>query len=632
MWAPRSLVVLLLVFGAPYTIRWAASPRHWPIGCLSWPKLRTTMRTALLASALSCAAGYTAQVDSPLSRYVTPSWALASNAVPHWSNPVREEPGFGLSAVDPALSMALRRQSGVDDDGTRWEPGMHKMADGHRHTPPKHNQNHNNREHTQKQHVQGRQHKLKEQFDDGAWKPDVGNFEQASGDDGQEEGGDEELEGGKQAKKRRVKKVELQFDCAAVDPDTTDDSWCSENCNTDPPYCPAELCSCKGGGPETAAGLPSGAPAQLAPAPSTTPKDTPKDAPTLSNCEGAECAGLGAGAGTTPTKKVVKCISLSGHCMPCGEPIPEVGGCNKNMDQTGCQADQCEWLGEFGPGCESGEAVDSGIGDDWCMESCNAEPANCPEEKCECEGGNPMINNAGVERPPGMSAKENEVWTQNEERKAYSEREAVAKAKDVEREKIEEETRKRGEEREAAVEAARIAKEQETTKQQQEMAAQKAAEQKEREDGAREREAQAADRNAEAAEISKAANEKIAKTADAMKTQAESMKAAGEEMKRQAEKMQKEADKMQKEAVEAAAAASRANEQAMSANNAAMPSPSPGAVPAAAVAPTYTTEQDMEEAMAQAEKEKEAARKLFEDAAQANAVPVKREQEQEPAR
>ena len=43
-------------------------------------------------------------------------------------------------------------------------------------------------------------------------------------------------------------------------------------------------------------------------------------------------------------------------------------------------------------------------------------------------------------------------------------------------------------------------------------------------------------------------------------------------------------------------------------------------------------EQDMEEAMAQAEKEKEAARKLFEDAAQANAVPVKREQEQEPAR
>ena len=55
-------------------------------------------------------------------------------------------------------------------------------------------------------------------------------------------------------------------------------------------------------------------------------------------------------------------------------------------------------------------------------------------------------------------------------------------------------------------------------------------------------------------------------------------------------------------------------------------------VPAAAVAPTYTTEQDMEEAMAQAEKEKEAARKLFEDAAQANAVPVKREQEQEPAR
>ena len=32
------------------------------------------------------------------------------------------------------------------------------------------------------------------------------------------------------------------------------------------------------------------------------------------------------------------------------------------------------------------------------------------------------------------------------------------------REKIEEETRKRGEEREAAVEAARIAKEQETTK------------------------------------------------------------------------------------------------------------------------------------------------------------------------
>ena len=243
-----------------------------------------------------------------------------------------------------------------------------------------------------------------------------------------------------------------------------------------------------------------------------------------------------------------------------------------------------------------------------------------------------VINNAGVERPPGMSAKENEVWTQNEERKAYSEREAVAKAKDVEREKIEEETRKRGEEREAAVEAARIAKEQETTKQQQEMAAQKAAEQKEREDGARERETQAADRNAEAAEISKAANEKIAKTADAMKTQAESMKAAGEEMKRQAEKMQKEADKMQKEAVEAAAAASRANEQAMSANNAAMPSPSPGVVPAAAVAPTYTTEQDMEEAMAQAEKDKEAARKLFEDAAQANAVPVKREQEQEPAR
>ena len=71
--------------------------------------------------------------------------------------------------------------------------------------------------------MQGRQHKLKEQFDDGAWKPDVGNFEQASGDDGQEEGGDEELEGGKQAKKKRVKKVELQFDCAAVDPDTTDD-------------------------------------------------------------------------------------------------------------------------------------------------------------------------------------------------------------------------------------------------------------------------------------------------------------------------------------------------------------------------------------------------------------------------
>ena len=203
VWAPRSLVVLLLVFGDQF-IRWL--PPHWPIGCLSWPKYRTTMRTALLASALSCAAGYTAQVDSPLSRYVTPSWALASNAVPHWSNPVREEPGFGLSAVDPALSMALRRQSGVDDDGTRWEPGMHKMADGHRHTPPKHNQNHNNREHTQKQHVQGRQHKLKEQFDDGAWKPDVGNFEQASGDDGQEEGGDEELEGGKQAKKKRVKK------------------------------------------------------------------------------------------------------------------------------------------------------------------------------------------------------------------------------------------------------------------------------------------------------------------------------------------------------------------------------------------------------------------------------------------
>ena len=38
------------------------------------------------------------------------------------------------------------------------------------------------------------------------------------------------------------------------------------------------------------------------------------------------------------------------------------------------------------------------------------------------------------------------------------------------------------------------------------------------------------------------------------------------------------------------------------------------------------------EAEIQREKEKEAARKLFEDAAQANAVPVKREQEQEPAR
>ena len=594
------------------------------------------MRAPLLVTALSCAAGYTAQVDSPLSRYVTPSWALASNAVPHWSNPVREEPGFGLSAVDPALSMALRRQSGIDDDGTRWEPGMHKMADGHGHTPPKHSQNHNNREHIQKQHegaaherehaMQGHQHKLKGQYDSGAWTPDVGNFEQASGDDGQEEGGDEEPGGGKQAKKR-AKKVELKFDCAAVDPDTTDDSWCVENCNTDPPYCPAELCSCKGGGPETAAGLPS-APVGLAPASSP----TRNDAPTLSNCKGAECAGLGAGAGTTPTKKVVKCISLSGHCMPCGEPIPEVGGCNKNMDQTGCQADQCEWLGEFGPGCESGEAVDSGIGDEWCMESCNAEPANCPEEKCECEGGNPMINNAGVERPPGMSTKENEIWTQNEERKAFSEREAIAKAKDVERENIEEETRRRGEEREAEVEAARIAKEEESNKQQQEMAAQKAAEQKEREDGSRQRETQAADRNAEAIEINKSANEKIAKTADAMKEQADAMKAAGEEMKRQAEKMQTEADKMQKEAVEAAAAASRANEQAMSANNAAMPSPSPGVVPAAAVAPTYTTEQDMEEAMAQAEKDKEAARKLFEDAAQANAVPVKREQEQEPAR
>ena len=592
------------------------------------------MRGPLLAGALSCAAGYTAQVDTPLSRYVTPSWALASNAVPHWSNPVREEPGFGLSAVDPALSMALRRQSGIDDDGTRWEPGMHKMADGHDHTPPKnkHNHNHNNMQHKQKaqegpeherEHaMQEHEHKLKEHFDSGAWKPDGGD-EQEDGDGEQEDGDDEQEEGGKQAKKQAKKqeKVDLEFDCAAVDPDTTDDSWCVENCNTDPPFCPSELCSCKDGGPETLAGLPN-VPVGQAPA----PKPMPNEAPTLSNCKGAECAGLGAGEGTTSTKKMVKCIALGGHCMPCGEPVPLVGGCNKNMDQTGCQADQCEWLGEFGPGCESGDAVDTGVGDDWCVESCNAEPANCPEEQCECEGGNPMLNNAGVERPPGMSTKANEIWTQNEERKAFSEREAVAKAEDVKREKIEAETRKRGQEREAAAEEARTAKEEVTNAQQKEAAEQKAAEQKEREDGSRQRETQAAERNEEAININKAAGDKIAKTADAMKVQADSMKEAGEEMKRQADKMQKEADKMQKEAVAAAAAASKANEQAMSANNAAMPSPSPGVLPAPAVAPTVTTEQDMEDAMAQATKENEAAKKAFADAAQANAVPVKREQ------
>ena len=484
------------------------------------------MRGPLLAGALSCAAGYTAQVDTPLSRYVTPSWALASNAVPHWSNPVREEPGLGLSGVDPALSMALKRQSGIDDDGTRWEPGMHTMDDGHDHMPPKskHNHNHNNMEHKEKQQegpaheeehaLQEHEHKLKEHFDSGAWKPDGGD-EQAEGGDEQEGGDDEQAQEGKQAKKQAKKqpKVDLEFDCAAVDPDTTDDSWCVENCNTDPPFCPSELCSCKGGGPETLAGLPN-VPVGQAPA----PKPMPNEAPTLSNCKGSECAGLGAGEGTTPTKKLIECIALAGHCMPCGEPIPLVGGCNKNMDQTGCQADQCEWLGEFGPGCESGDSVDTGIGDDWCVESCNAEPANCPEEKCQCEGGNPMINNAGVERPPGMSKKANEIWTENEEKKAFSEREAVAKAEEVKRGKIEEETRKRAQEREVAAEKAREDKEEVTN-------AKAAADQKERDDGVTDRQTQADERNQQAMSVSKAAEDKITKSADVMKAQADMMKA-----------------------------------------------------------------------------------------------------------
>lgn len=106
-------------------------------------------------------------------------------------------------------------------------------------------------------------------------------------------------------------------------------------------------------------------------------------------------------------------------------------------------------------------------------------------------------------------------------------------------------------------------------------------------------------------------------------------------MKRQADKMQKEAAKMQKEAVQAAAAASKSMGEAMGAANDAMPIPSPVVMPQAAgtdipvAAPTVQTEQDMEEAMAQAAKENEAAKQAFAEAAKANALPVKREQEPE---
>ena len=462
------------------------------------------MRGPLLAGALSYTAAYTAQVATPS----TPSWALASNAVPHWSNPVRSEPGFGLGAVDPALSMALKRQSGIDADGNGWLPGQHRLDDGHDHMPPKykHNHNHNNKQHKQrlqegpdheKEHAQQEhEHEQQEHFDSGAWKPE----------------GADQAEAGEQQGVQQ--KEDLQFECAAVDAERTDDRWCAKNCNTDPPYCPPDLCSCNGEGLDAVAGLPSvpAVPVGQAPAPSPMPVST------LDNCEGAECAGLGAGAGLLPEKKMVECIAVAAHCMPCGEPVPAVGGCNKNFDQTGCQADQCEWLGEFGPGCQSGESVDTGIGDEWCVESCNAEPANCPEEKCKCEGGNPMINNAGVERPPGMSKKANEIWTENEEKKAFSEREAVAKAEEVKRGKIEEETRKRAQEREVAAEKAREDKEEVTN-------AKAAADQKERDDGVTDRQTQADERNQQAMSVSKAAEDKITKSADVMKAQADMMKA-----------------------------------------------------------------------------------------------------------
>ena len=300
---------------------------------------------------------------------------------------------------------------------------------------------------------------------------------------------------------------------------------------------------------------PASPPSPASPSPSPA---SPKEV-TLDNCVGAECAGLGAGAGQPmkAERKHYSCIAIAAHCMPCGEPIPAIGGCNKNYDQSDCQAEQCEWLGEFGPGCEMGESTESGVGDDWCAESCNAEPPNCPAEKCECEGGNPMILNAGVERPTGLTKEANEIWTENQEKKQFSEREAVAKKMEKKREEREKETAAREAARNAEIEKARQAKEEVTS-------AKAEAERKEREDGVIARNTQAAEHNRQAMEMNKAAADNMAKSADEMtksaeqetsrpdeardaaeamrKEQAEDMKKKQDEMVKQREDMKKQAD------------------------------------------------------------------------------------------
>ena len=466
-----------------------------------------------------------------------------------------------------------------------------------------------------------------------------------------------------QASKKAVTKKEKKvvpapaFSCAAVDSTRTDDKWCVKNCNTDPPYCPEELCSCEGGNPgSTEQHLPSDPLAESAPTAVGAPERPKKEDLTTENCIGAECAGLGAGEGAgagievKEEKKKYSCVAVASHCMPCGEPIPAIGGCNKNYDQSDCQADQCEWLGEFGPGCQMGESKETAVDDGWCATSCNAEPANCPEEKCECEGGNPMILNAGVERPPGMSKEANEIWTENEEKKQFSEREAVAKKEEVKRQEIEKAKAARDEKRMEETEKAR-------KKAEKKIKAEAEAAQKIRDDGVVSRAKEAAASNEQAMKENKKAADEIAKNAEDMKDQAAGMNAASDAMKEAADQMAKQVEDMKKEADAAVAAQPDAeaareamakqaedmkkqlddtaadqvdveaakekmakdaedmkkaqDEMAAAQITVGVPAPSPVAVP---VAPGTMSEQEMEAALKAAEKEHEEQKKAIADA------------------